>query len=235
MNITGLTEEEVRIFEELNKITIKDITIWQNFAESDYMEAAKKGGKVRASMESFKKINEFISTETRSRGGKTSGKQNVESGHWDKVAFEPMYCEHCHTTYQRSNYLQFHGEFCVFSVVNIEDVRNDLLEGMSMPDVEKKYRIGNPTIRKIKKGYYGNGKYPPIKVDGRNTHKICPHCNTKVGTGAFHFDECPFKNGKLKRIYTMLGRGYSVSTIAKHMNMNWSLVNNVKNGKYGNG
>ncbi len=232
LQTSGLTEEQIKILEELNQISIRDIISSENFELSDKVAAAKKGGKVRASMESFKDINNYISNETRSKGGKISGNQNVESGHWQKVAFEPTYCEHCHTTYQRCNYKQFHGEFCVFSVININDVRNDLLEGMSMPDVEKKYRIGNSTIRKIKKGYYGNGKYPPIKVDSRRTKRVCPHCNT-TGTKSNHFDNCQFKNGKLEKIQTMLSKGYSISATSRYFGLDYRMIKNVKDGKYG--
>ena len=220
--------------EVLNRITVRSLAGSENNPlNKDPKGYGKKGGKRRASMESFKNINDFISNETRSRGGKTSGLQNVESGHWNKVALEPTYCEYCHTTYQRSNYMQFHGEFCVFSVVNIEEVRNDLLEGMSMPDVEKKYRIGGPTIRKIKRGGFGDGKYPPIKVDSRRTKRVCPHCNTTVGNKGNHFDNCPFKKGKLDKIHTMLRKGYSVSATARYFGLEWRMINDVKNGKYG--
>jgi transposase-like protein len=233
--VTNLDERLKELsLEQLNAITVRSLACSENNPLiKDPKGYGKKGGDVRASMESFKNINDFISNETRSRGGKTSGDNNVKSGHWSKVAFEPMKCEHCHTTYQRSNYMQFHGEFCVFSVVNIEEVRNDLLEGMSMPDVEKKYRIGNPTIRKIKRGGFGDGKYPPIKVDSRRTKRVCPHCNTTTGSKANHFDNCPFKKGKLDKIHTMLRKGYSVSAAARYFGLEWRMINDVKNGKYG--
>ena len=73
LQTSGLTEEQIKILEELNQISIRDIISSENFELSDKVAAAKKGGKVRASMDSFKDINNYISNETRSRGGKTSG------------------------------------------------------------------------------------------------------------------------------------------------------------------
>ena len=220
--------------EVLNRITCRSLAGSENNPLiKDPKGYGKKGGKIRASMESFKNINDFISNETRSRGGKLSGKNNVESGHWQKVAFEPTYCEHCHTTYQRCNYMQFHGEFCVFSVVNIEDVRNDLLEGMSIPDVEKKYRIGGPTIGSIKRGYYGDGKYPPIKVDSRKVKRVCPHCNTTTSDKSAHFDNCHFKNGKLEKIQHHLRNGWSMEVTARRFGLSSYIIKNVRDGKYG--
>lgn len=231
---TGLNEEQLRVFEELNNLTIRDIRAAENNPlYKDPKGYGKKGGDIRASMDSFKNINDYISNETRSRGGKTSGDNNVKSGHWDKVTNTPIKCEHCHTTYKRCNYMQYHGEFCVFSVVNIEEVRNDLLEGMSQPEVEKKYRIGNPTIRKIKQGYYGDGKYPPIKVDSRRVKRTCPHCNTTTSDKSAHFDNCHFKGGKLEKIQQHLRKGYSVSMIARRFGMNWYMIQRVRDGKYG--
>lgn len=220
--------------EELNKITVRSLAAAENNPLTKNPKGyGKKGGKIRASQKSFKNINDYISNESRSKGGKKSGNHNVESGHWDKVTNTPMKCEHCNTTFARKNYMQYHGEFCVFSVVNIEEVRNDLLEGMSMPELEKKYRIGNKTIRNIKSGYYGDGKYPPIKVDSRNVKRTCPHCNTTTSDKSAHFDNCHFKRGKLDKIRKHLAGGWSMEVTAKRFGVTPYIVKNVRDGKYG--
>jgi transposase len=186
--------------------------------------------KKRFENERIDKINQV-----RRENALKASKQLIESGMWYEYTRKPMKCEHCNTTVGRSNYIQHHGDMCVFSVINIEDVRNDLINGMTLSEVSKKYKVGMFTIIKVKKGGYGDGKYSPINVDARNTKKVCPHCNTTTDNRSkgYHFDNCSLKGGKLDKIQQHLRKGYSAPKIGARFGVGKHIVYGVRDGVYG--
>ena len=46
------------------------------------------------------------------KGGKTSGKNNVESGHLENVRSKIRVCDHCNKTIKGPSYFKWHGDNC---------------------------------------------------------------------------------------------------------------------------
>ena len=118
-------------------------------------------GKIRAEKGGIETLLENSSYETRSKGGKKSGKQHVESGHWKKVQQEALkvvtqrvQCTHCPKVGPRNVMQAWHFDKCKWKGFDFNQVHEMSKNGMSNNKIAQELGITRFNVSDILNGKF---------------------------------------------------------------------------------
>lgn len=122
-------------------------------------EQCSNGGKVRAANGGIEQIMKASSFESRSKGGVTSGNNNVKSGHWKKVqeaalevVTQEVKCPHCSEVGNLNIMKRWHFDKCKWQGFDFSVVHTMSKDGISQYQIARELGITRDNVRDILSG-----------------------------------------------------------------------------------
>lgn len=157
-------------------------------------------------------IKSIVSAENLSsfyeQGGRSHSDESYNYWFKDKV----MTCEHCKDTFTRFGYQKDHGDMCPMKGIDTESLLKDWLDGLSLPQLQKKYGIAETSFQKY------THRVLPNRVRPCDELMTCKHCHmtyTKSNIIRSHNDKCKLKDGKYEQLQQDILDGMTLDSLCK--------------------